>query len=94
MSGKDGVSRVFVATMSPRERRDWDEAGKEPRRKPQGGQRAEKKRRAAARASGLQVRARRGRILPKHLPALAAAALCVGVGAYAAVRDPRHPTSS
>lgn len=74
MSGK--VSKVIVATMSPRERREWDE----PRASERHGRRK--------RVSGAQAAKKpRERILPKHLPALAAAVCCLGVGVYAAVRE-------
>lgn len=72
MSEEKNVTRVVVASMNPREKREWIET-----RRP-------KKARTRARRSS----ARRGaRIFPKHLPALAAALCCLGVGAYATVRE-------
>ena len=69
MNDQKNVQRVLVTTMSPREKRAWDEPGENGRR-------------------FTSWKPRRGaRLLPKHLPALAAAVCCLGVGAYAAVRE-------
>lgn len=67
MGGKKSVSRIVVTTMQPRQMSDWNESSNSKSR-----QGREK-----------WVKGRSTRILPKHLPAIAAAVCCLGVGVYA-----------
>lgn len=78
MNGKKSVSRVVVSTMNPRERHDL--TGSEEAERSSNHKIGTKR----ARTKGNRARMR---VLPKHLPALAAAVCCLGIGAYAAVRE-------
>lgn len=75
MNSNKSIPNVVVATMNPREKSVW-ETPKKMRRK-----------RSPARWARKRGGVRRARILPKHLPALAAAFCCLGVGVYASVRE-------